>query len=139
MAKSNYSAQAFEVEVNNLTVGSTEVKRKALVRFLDVNWESKYVRIVGKVVFYGKNADDTYGAEIKSMGRPEFYITASTQWVNAATGELLNVSNEADIDQFIEYMAEFDFFDMIAATPQNVKELITNYINTAFASGKYDA
>jgi hypothetical protein len=143
MAKHAHVAQEFLVNVGNLVKDGTDLKRKVLVRFLDTNWEARYVRISAKVVFFSKATGDVYGSEIKSLGRPEIQITAANQWVNAATGALLvnpdgSFMSESQIPADVTYMTEFDFFDMIAGTPQTVKEQITTYVNTAFASGKYD-
>ena len=152
MPRSNYTAQEFLVELPNLVKAGTDVKRKAIVRFLDVNWENKYVRIAVRTIYFAKNVDGTYGDEIKSMGRPEVYITASNQWVDETTGELLRnedgsfmtedqiKAKEQQTGTPISYNYEFDWFDMIAKTVLtiSINQMIQNYVNSAYASGKYD-
>lgn len=143
MPRSAYRAQEFLVDLPNLVKGGTDVKRKGLVRFLDTNWEGRYVRIAVRTIFYAKNVDDSYGDEIKSMGRPEVYITAANQWVDETTGALLmnpdgSFMTEDQIPADVTYNYEFDWFDMIAGTPQNVKGMVSTYVYDSFASGKYD-
>jgi hypothetical protein len=89
------------VEVSDLEVGETTIKRKAEVVYMNYSMREKKVQVTVEVQIYSKNADGSYGEKLSRVPSFASYyrtITASLdQVVDVTTGEILGTLDEAQM------------------------------------------
>lgn len=150
MPKVTFNHNVLTVEVPNLMISETEIKRKAvLVKQLYEPAEKK-VTIEFDTIPYAKNPDDSYGERLDTADKPFakvscILVALPTMLVDLETGNTIcaaideyhrDENGEQVLNPVLEgknYADEFDYYDHIANTaPVIINELIALRIQRYF-------
>lgn len=138
------------VELSDLVIGDTKIKRKGYLESMVYSPADKRVVINFRVVPFAVATGDTYGAPLANSNFQTYFkvqVADNSSYVDAQTGQLLGdvYTLDADPSSTLEggllygrdYMYEFEFYKMIAGNqPVIIDQLIIAKIQEADAQGK---
>lgn len=110
------------VEISDVTLGDTIIKRKATFETLIYNKRAKSL-VVSWLIEYFANENGGYGEKLQLPGVSAYskeLIAGQASYIDLATQQLLVPGEDGQITFPENYSTEFEFYNMIAETKQVV-------------------
>lgn len=138
-----YNTVNIIINIPDLIINDTIIKRKAVLFTMTYNQDSKYLALTWIVKSFSNNNGE-YGESLESV-IPDYShnsIADNTIFVNPQTGEILPpiITPITDsqtgyitynVDYSVDYMSQYDWFNMIAESqPIQVHTMIRQYGST---------
>lgn len=115
------------LDIPDVTIDATTIKRKAKLFALIYNMSTKQVSISWVVTHYAKNADNTYGDDLSNIipNYTKEQIATNDVPVNPTTGHPIDPTN---IDDNTDYIGQYDFFNNMGENvPVKVHDIIRQF------------
>lgn len=117
------------LEIPDLVISDTVIKRKAQLFTMTYNQHAKYLTLNWTIQHYANNAGG-YGAYVGDSipDKTKESIADNSVMVDVTTGTILIPDSSGNYDQSINYAGQYDWFNMIAETqPIKVHDMIRQY------------
>lgn len=117
------------IEIPDLTINETIIKRKIQLSTMMYNQVSKYLILNWIIKHYSDDKGD-YGQYINDVINDKVRETIADNQtiVNTQTGEFIYPNELGEYPEDVYYMGQYDFFNMIAENmPLKVHDMIKQY------------
>lgn len=143
MAKVELQNSKIQIEIPDLVLGGTVLKRKATLFSFTYDQLNKTLSLAWRVDFFEKLTDGTYGNIIDKQGIASYVKNVEANnliMVDVATGteiypvEVINIAEDGsevktmEYDETITYTGQYDWFNALAETnPIAIHDMIKVY------------
>jgi len=128
MLNTSYISENIILEIDDIIIDNTIIKRKAYLLSMIYNITNKTVVLNWEIRHYGSTINNQYGEYLINIipNKTKTTTADNTTFVNSQTGAFVYPDSEDFID--VDYIGQFDFFSKLAENqPIIVNELIRQY------------
>ena len=148
--KVSFNKPLLTVEIGDLVIGQTIIKRKAQLNYMLYQPVNKFLTVSVQILSFASNQDGSYGAQFDEnlIHSYEKTFTAKMQenLVDVTTGFYLCDSASEYVNGNLnpvlegkDYAEEFDFYDNLAnTTPEIINDMIKNFLLYADSQGRFN-
>jgi len=129
MPQYEYTPIRLEIDIPDLVINDTIIKRKIQLFTMIYNQQSKYL-VLNWVIKHFADDDGKYGEYLINIipDKTRESIADNTTLVNSQTGEFIYMDENNEYPEDVYYMGQYDFFNMIAENMSfNIHDMIRQY------------